>query len=111
MLRLVVIGLGTELVDNFQIVNLGFAAFLIFNAWQMVTAGEGKEEDLADKWIVKACRCTPALASVSHAGSSSFNVWAEGLNLLMLILYCAYAKRSEEKRPCGFITPSCAGVC
>ena len=65
ILRLVVIGLGTELVDNFQIVNLGFAAFLIFNAWQMVTAGEGEEEDLADKWIVKACRCAPALASVS----------------------------------------------
>lgn len=57
VLRLVVIGLGTELVDNFQIVNLGFAAFLIFNAWQMVTAGNGEEEDLADKWIVKACRC------------------------------------------------------
>ena len=56
ILRLIVIGLGTELVDNFQVVNLGFAAFLIFNAWQLVTAGEGPEEDLADKWIVKACR-------------------------------------------------------
>ncbi len=61
ILRLVVIGLGIELVDNLQVVNLGFAAFLIFNAWQMVTAGEDKEEDLADKWIVKACRCAPPL--------------------------------------------------
>lgn len=56
LLRLIVIGLGTELVGNFQVVNLGFAAFLIFNAWQLVTAGEGPEEDLSDKWIVKACR-------------------------------------------------------
>ena len=57
VLRLIVIGLGTELVDNFQIVNLGFAAFLICNAWQLVTASEGEDEDLSDKWIVKACRC------------------------------------------------------
>jgi len=57
VLRLIVIGLGTELVDNFQIVNLGFAAFLIYNAWQLVTASEGEDEDLSDKRIVKACRC------------------------------------------------------
>ena len=73
ILRLVVIGLGTELVDNFQIVNLGFAAFLIFNAWQMVTAGNGEEEDLADKWIVKACRCQflPCLSLPKHCHTVS----------------------------------------
>ena len=71
ILRLIVIGLGTELVDNFQIVNLGFAAFLIFNAWQMVTAGGGEEEDLADKWIVKACRyCTLQCTLVAYRNGS-----------------------------------------
>ncbi len=73
ILRLVVIGLGTELVDNFQIVNLGFAAFLIFNAWQMVTAGNGEEEDLAEKWIVKACRC---LFLPCHLYESNHNFWS-----------------------------------
>jgi predicted tellurium resistance membrane protein TerC len=56
VLRLIVIALGTELVDNFQAVNLAFAAFLIFNAWQMVAGGDDEDEDLSDKWIVKTCR-------------------------------------------------------
>ena len=58
MLRLIVIALGTELVDNFQVVNLAFAAFLIFNSYQMVAGGNDEDEDLSDKWIVKICRCT-----------------------------------------------------
>lgn len=56
VLRLVVIALGTELVDNFQVVNLGFAVFLIWSAWSMVAGKEDEDDDLSDKWIVKTCR-------------------------------------------------------
>lgn len=56
VLRLIVIALGTELVDNFQVVNLAFAAFLIWNAWSMVAGKEDEDDDLSEKWIVKTCR-------------------------------------------------------
>jgi predicted tellurium resistance membrane protein TerC len=59
VLRLVVIALGTELVDNFRYVNLAFAAFLLLNAAQLLAGKDGEDEDLSDKWIVKACRCAP----------------------------------------------------
>jgi predicted tellurium resistance membrane protein TerC len=71
-LRLVVIALGTELVDNFRYVNLGFAAFILFNAWQLLAGKDNEDEDLSDKWIVKACRsgaascmCTARLLACS----------------------------------------------
>lgn len=56
VLRLIVIALGTELVDNFQVVNLAFAGFLIWNAWSMVAGKEDEDDDLSEKWIVKTCR-------------------------------------------------------
>lgn len=59
VLRLVVIALGTELVDSFQAVNLAFAVFLVWNAWTMVSGGKDEDEDLSDKWIVKTCRSAP----------------------------------------------------
>jgi len=60
VLRLIVIALGTELVDNFAIINLLFAAFLIYNAYTLVAKqDDDKDEDLSDKWIVKGCRYLP----------------------------------------------------
>ena len=61
VLRLVVIALGTELVDNFRYVNLGFAAFLLLNAWQLLAGKDNEDEDLSDKWIVKFCRSVCAI--------------------------------------------------
>ena len=59
VLRLVVIALGTELVENFRYVNLGFAAFLLLNAAQILSGKEDESEDLSEKWIVRACRSGP----------------------------------------------------
>lgn len=73
VLRLVVIGLGTELVDNFQVVNLGFAVFLIWSAWSMVAGKEDEDDDLSDKWIVKTCRRFITV-SESYDGNNFFTV-------------------------------------
>ncbi|KAK9907769.1 hypothetical protein WJX75_009683 [Coccomyxa subellipsoidea] len=73
VLRLIVIALGTELVDNFQVVNLAFAAFLIWNAWSMVAGKEDEDDDLSEKWIVKTCRRFIPV-SESYEGDNFFTV-------------------------------------
>lgn len=70
VLRLVVIALGTELVEHFHYINLGFAAFLLLNAWQMVSGKEDDNEDLSEKWIVQACRCNLCALAVTHASAA-----------------------------------------
>ncbi len=63
-------------------VNLAFAAFLIYNSWQMVAGGGGVDEDLSDKWIVNTCRYARCASfglgalqgSLSPLGIISWNV-------------------------------------
>ena len=57
VLRLGMILIGVELIDNFQPVLLGFAGVLLFSSWGLLTRNEDADnEDLSDNGIVKLCR-------------------------------------------------------
>ena len=58
VLRLVMIGLGAELIEQSQAVLLVFASILLFSSYKLLAAGEDDEEDedLSDNFIVKTCK-------------------------------------------------------
>lgn len=58
VLRLVMILLGSELIESWKPVLLLFAGILLFSSFKLLTGGkdEGEEEDLTDNGIVKLCR-------------------------------------------------------
>lgn len=58
ILRLVMILLGSELIESWKPVLLLFAGILLFSSFKLLTGGkdEGEEEDLTDNGIVKLCR-------------------------------------------------------
>lgn len=71
ILRLVMILLGSELIESWKPVLLLFAGILLFSSYKLLVAGDAgddNDEDLTDNGIVKLCRCLH-IASIllSHA--------------------------------------------
>ena len=57
VLRLGMIVIGVELIDNFQPVLLLFAGVLLFSSWGLLTRNDDDDnKDLTDNNIVKLCR-------------------------------------------------------
>ena len=58
ILRLIMILLGSELIESWKPVLLLFAGILLVSSFKLLTGGkdEGEEEDLSDNSIVKLCR-------------------------------------------------------
>lgn len=58
ILRLIMILLGSELIESWKPVLLLFAGILLFSSFKLLAGGsdEGEEEDLTDNGIVKLCR-------------------------------------------------------
>lgn len=57
ILRLGMIIIGVELIENFQPVLLGFAGILLFSAYGLVSKNEEDDgEDLSDNGVVRFCR-------------------------------------------------------
>ena len=59
VLRLVMILLGSELIDSWKPVLLLFAGILLFSSYKLLASGDSDDaddEDLSDNGIVKLCR-------------------------------------------------------
>lgn len=57
ILRLIMVLLGAELIDNFQPILLGFAALLLYSSYKLLVRGGGDVDgDLSENNIVKLCR-------------------------------------------------------
>ena len=66
VLRLVMILLGSELIDSWKPVLLLFAGILLFSSYKLLASGESDDaddEDLSDNGIVKLCRWACGLHS------------------------------------------------
>ena len=70
VLRLVMILLGSELIESWKPVLLLFAGILLFSSYKLLASGDSDDaddEDLSDNGIVKLCRwacaCTLAYCS------------------------------------------------
>ena len=79
VLRLVMILLGSELIESWKPVLLLFAGILLFSSYKLLSSGESDDaddEDLSDNGIVKLCRwacaCTLAFCKGSTAAGSLF---------------------------------------
>ena len=58
-LRLVMIGLGAELIEQSQAVLLVFAGILLFSSYKLLASGadnDEDDEDLSGNFIVKTCK-------------------------------------------------------
>lgn len=56
-LRLSLVVVGAELIENFQPVLLGFAGILLFSSYGLLVKGDEEDDsDLSDNNIVKFCR-------------------------------------------------------
>lgn len=57
VLRLVMIVLGVDLIENFEPLLAVFAGILIFSSYKILAPGKDDEdeEDLSDNFLVKAC--------------------------------------------------------
>ena len=58
ILRLVMILLGSELIESWKPVLLLFAGILLLSSYKLLTSGgeDAEDEDLSDNSIVKLCR-------------------------------------------------------
>ncbi len=59
VLRLVMILLGSELIESWKPILLLFAGILIFSSYKLLASGDSgdeEDEDLTDNGIVKLCR-------------------------------------------------------
>ncbi len=59
VLRLVMILLGSELIESWKPVLLLFAGILLFSSYKLLASGDSDDaddEDLSDNGIVKLCR-------------------------------------------------------
>lgn len=74
-LRLVMILLGSELIESWKPVLLLFAGILLFSSFKLLTGGkdDGEEEDLSDNGVVKLCRRLIPVSD-SYKGDSFFTV-------------------------------------
>eukprot|EP00878_Enallax_costatus_P009244 GHUV01009662.1.p1 GENE.GHUV01009662.1~~GHUV01009662.1.p1 ORF type:complete len:379 (+),score=69.96 GHUV01009662.1:255-1391(+) len=73
VLRLIMILLGTELIQKFEPLLIGFAGVLLYSAYGLLTNEEDNDEDLSDNAIVRFCqRLLPV--SDSYDGSNFFSV-------------------------------------
>lgn len=69
ILRLIMVLLGAELIDNFQPILLGFAALLLYSSYKLLVRGGGDVDgDLSENNIVKLCRYrqSPPAAVLQH---------------------------------------------
>lgn len=75
ILRLVMILLGSELIESWKPVLLLFSGILLFSSFKLLTGGkdEGEEEDLTDNGIVKLCRRLIPVSD-SYKGDSFFTI-------------------------------------
>ncbi|GMH40660.1 hypothetical protein BSKO_08564 [Bryopsis sp. KO-2023] len=73
VLRLVMIVLGVELIENFKPVLLFFAGLLIYSSYNLLVGGEDDDEDLNDNSIVKFCKSFMDVSS-SYDGGNFFTV-------------------------------------
>jgi predicted tellurium resistance membrane protein TerC len=56
VLRAVMILLGTELIQKFEPLLIGFAFILLYSAYGLLFNEEDDDDDLSDNAIVKFCR-------------------------------------------------------
>lgn len=71
VLRLVMILLGTELIQRFEPLLIGFAIILLYSAYGLLVQEEDEEEDLSNNTIVRVCqRLLPV--SNSYDGTNFF---------------------------------------
>lgn len=75
VLRLVMILLGSELIESWKPVLLLFAGILLFSSFKLLTGGkdEGEDEDLSDNGVVKLCRRLIPVSD-SYKGDSFFTM-------------------------------------
>lgn len=68
VLRLVMILLGSELIESWKPVLLLFAGILLFSSFKLLTGGkdDGDDEDLSDNGVVKLCRFALASQTPPH---------------------------------------------
>lgn len=75
VLRLVMILLGSELIESWKPVLLLFAGILLFSSFKLLTGGkdDGDDEDLSDNGVVKLCRRLIPVSN-SYKGDSFFTI-------------------------------------
>ena len=58
VLRLVMILLGSELIESWKPVLLFFAGILLFSSYKLLASGgeDAEDEDLSENGVVKLCR-------------------------------------------------------
>ncbi len=74
VLRLVMILLGSELIDSWKPVLLLFAGILLFSSYKLLASGDSDDaddEDLSDNGIVKLCRWACACTLAYCKGSTA----------------------------------------
>jgi len=71
VLRLVMIMLGTELIQTFQPLLVVFALVLLYSAYGLLVNEEDDDDDLSDNAIVKFCKKLLPVSD-SYAGSNFF---------------------------------------
>lgn len=78
VLRLVMILLGSELIDSWKPVLLLFAGILLFSSYKLLASGDSDDaddEDLSDNGIVKLCRWASACTLAYCKGSTAAGPW------------------------------------
>lgn len=63
VLRLIMIVLGVELIQQFHPVLIGFAGILLFSSYQLLAGGDDDDDDLADNFLVRWCQQRLPVAS------------------------------------------------
>jgi TerC family integral membrane protein len=84
VLRLVLIVLGTELIQQFEPLLVLFAGILLYSSYKLVFGDDDEDEDLSDNAVVKFCR---RLLPVSdHYDGNNFFTMQEGVRVATPLL-------------------------
>jgi predicted tellurium resistance membrane protein TerC len=83
VLRAVMILLGTELIQKFEPLLIGFAFILLYSAYGLLFNEEDDNDDLSDNAIVKFCR------KVGSCTELGFNAGGGFVCCLLIVVLCA----------------------
>eukprot|EP00210_Caulerpa_lentillifera_P001161 g1117.t1 len=73
ILRLIMIVLGVELIESFNVLFLVFAALLVYSSLQLLLSNDDDDEDLTDNAIVRFCSRVMQVSD-SYDGNRFFTV-------------------------------------
>lgn len=84
VLRLVLIVLGTELIQQFEPLLVVFAVILLFSSYKLIFGDNDQDEDLSDNAVVKFCR--KLLPVSDHYDGNNFFTMREGVRVATPLL-------------------------